>query len=376
MDKVQFFSADYQDGRVRIGNKTYPAGDYCIHLLNQYYENDTAARLSVFVSENMMLQSELQAGYISEGTFLRAGEEMMYIFVALPWLRPFDLLDIETEQNRVSALFQTENAQILASYFRRRAAVGTMDEGQIILGNLPPAYNKSFFHSAQKLLDEVLDTLRFYETIGDNIQKAFHQLKKFVARADEAERLDEAHLLPIAMDIFGQSPLPVTTEYIPYKKNRRSKTAVVARRLYFDSYYSFIITDFFEGLHYGHYPRRCEICKNYFLMTSARRQRYCSGMSPYSFRGKQISCKQYAASINRKELAEADPVIDIYNRRCGAIRSEKSRGSITEALAVKAKELALENKLHAQEDSQYANTQYPLDMQRDALYTEASKYLT
>ena len=106
MDKVRFFSADYQDGRVRIGNKTYPAGDYCVHLLNQYYENDTAARLSVFVSENMMLQSELQAGYISEGTFLRAGEEMMYIFVALPWLRPFDLLDIETERNRVSSLFQ------------------------------------------------------------------------------------------------------------------------------------------------------------------------------------------------------------------------------------------------------------------------------
>ena len=375
MDKVRFFSADYQDGRVRIDNKTYPAGDYCVHLLNQYYENDTAARLSVFVSENMMLQDELQAGYISEGTFLRAGEEMMYIFVALPWLRPFDLLDIETERNRVSALFQKENAQTIAAYFRRRAAVGTMDEGQIILGNLPPAYNKSFFHSAQKLLDEVLDTLRFYETIGDNIQKAFHQLKKFVARADEAERLDEAHLLPIAMDVFGKSPLPVTTEYIPYKKNSRSKTAVVARRLYFDSYYSFIITDLIEGLHYGHYPRRCEICKNYFLMTSARRQRYCCGMSPYTFRGKQISCKQYAASINRKELAEADPVIDIYNRRCGVIRSEKSRGSISIVLAAKAKELALEHKLRAQEDPHYANIQYPLDMQRDALYAEAFKYL-
>ena len=375
MDKVRFFSADYQDGRVRIGNKTYPAGDYCVHLLNQYYENDTAARLSVFVSENMMLQSELQAGYISEGTFLRAGEEMMYIFVALPWLRPFDLLDIKAEQNRIAALFQTENAQILTSYFRRRAAVGTMDEGQVILGNLPLSYDKSFFHSAQKLLEEVLDTLRFYETIGDNIQKAFHQLKKFVARADEAEHLDEAHLLPIAMDVFGKSPLPMTTEYVPYKKNSRSKTAIVARRLYFDSYYSFIITDFFEGLHYGHYPRRCEICKNYFLMISARRQRYCSGMSPYTFRGKQISCKQYAASINRKELAAADPVIDIYTRRCGVIRSEKSRGSISIALAAKAKELALEHKLRAQEDPLYANTQYLLDMQRDVLYAEASKYL-
>ena len=111
-------------------------------------------------------------------------------------------------------------------------------------------------------------------------------------------------------------------------------------------------------------------------MTSARRQRYCTGMSPYTFRGKRISCKQYAASINRKELAAADPVADIYNRRCGAIRSEKSRGSITKALATKAKELAQEHKLHAQEDPQYASMQYALDMQRDALYAEASKHLT
>ena len=122
-----------------------------------------------------------------------------------------------------------------------------------------------------------MDTLRFYDNIGDNIQKAFHQLKRFVARVDEVERLDEAHLLPLAMEIFGKCPFPVTTEYLPYKKNARSKSYVVARRLYFENYYSFIITDFFEGLHYGHYPRRCEICRNYFLMTSARRPQYCTG---------------------------------------------------------------------------------------------------
>lgn len=199
---------------------------------------------------------------------------------------------------------------------------------------------------------------------------------QFVECADKAERLDEAHLLPIAMDIFRELPLSVTTEYVPCKKNAKSQSEVIARRLFFDSYYSFIITDFFEGLHYGHYPRQCEICESFFLMTSARRQRYCTGMSPYTFRGKRISCKQYAASINRKELAAADPIVDIYNRRCGAIRSEKSRGSITEDFAVKAKELALEHKLHAQEDPQYANTQYLLDMERKALYEEALKLLT
>ena len=56
MDQVNFFSADYRDGRVRIGSKTYSAGYYCVHLLNQYYENDTAARLSVFTLWNLPVQ--------------------------------------------------------------------------------------------------------------------------------------------------------------------------------------------------------------------------------------------------------------------------------------------------------------------------------
>lgn len=376
MNAGLFFSADYRDGRVRIGSKTYSAGHYCVHLLNQYYKDDTAARISVFTNQNWQLQEELKAGYLNHSDFVKAGEETLHIFHALSWLKPFDVLDINAERNRIANLFTKENAEILASYFRRRAAVGNMDAAQVLLDILPPAYNKKFFDAAGKLLNEVMDTLRFYDTIGDNLQKAFHQLRKFVARADEAVRLDEAHLLPIALEVFGELPLPVTTEYVPYKKNAKSKSEVVARRLFFDSYHSFIITDFFEGLHYGHYPRQCEICESYFLMTSARRQRYCTGMSPYTFRGKQISCKQYAASISRKELATADPVVDIYNRRCGAIRSEKSRGSITEDFATKAKELALEHKLHAQEDSGYANTQYPLDMKRDALYAETAKHLT
>ena len=376
MNAVRFFHADYRDGRVRIGNKTYPAGNYCVHLLNQYYKDDTAARICVFTNQNWQLQEQLKAGYLNAGDFTKAGAEICNIFQPLLQLKPFDLVDMDTERNRVTQLFVEENANVLTSYFQRRSATGNMDAGQIMLHMLPPEYDKAFFEKAESLLVEIRSTLLFYDHIGADIRKAFAQLEYFVRNADEAERLDEAHLLPIALEIFGELPLPVTTEYVPYKKNATSKMEVVARRLFFDSYYSFIITDFFEGLHYGHYPRRCEICKNYFLMTSARRQRYCGGVSPYTFRGKQISCKQYAASINRKELAAADPVVDIYNRRCGAIRSEKSRGSITEEIAAKAKELALEHKLHAQEDPQYANTQYPLDMQRDALYAEASKHLT
>ena len=55
MDKISFFSADYRDGRVHIGGKSYPAGTFATHLLNQFYENDTAARIGVFTTDNCQI---------------------------------------------------------------------------------------------------------------------------------------------------------------------------------------------------------------------------------------------------------------------------------------------------------------------------------
>ena len=247
-----------------------------------------------------------------------------------------------------------------------------MDEGQIIFHHLPKEYDKDFFDRAETLLNEVNAALSFYDTLSADIRNSFEKLRIFASRVDEADRFDEEHLLPIALEIFGSVPFPVTTEYVSIRKSTRSKTETLAHRLYFDSYYSFVITDFFEGLHHGHYPRQCGICKKYFLMTSARRQQYCNGISPYEARGKKVTCRKYAASIHRKELA-ADPVVDIYNRRCSAIRTEKGRGTITETFAKAATDLAKEYKLKAQLYSDYANKQYALDMSRERLYAETDK---
>ena len=373
MDKISFFRADYRDGRVHIGGKSYPAGTFAVHLLNQFYENDTAARIGVFTTDNWQLENMLRIGYINISDYVKAGERMVNIFTALPWLKPFDMLGTDNERNRVSDLFSEENGNVLSEYFFRRAKVSEMDTVQTIFHQLPKEYDKEFFSKAETLLKEVNTTLCFYDRLSDDIRNAFHNLRTFTTRVDDADRLDEEHLLPIALEVFGSVPFPVTTEYVPIKKTSKSTTATLARRLYFDSYYSFVVTDFFEGLHHGHYPRQCGICNKYFLMTSARRQQYCNGIAPYEVRGKKVTCRKYAASINRKELAAADPVVDIYNRRCSAIRTEKGRGTITETFAAMATELAKEYKFRALQNSDYANKQYALDMSRERLYAETDK---
>lgn len=375
MDKISFFRADYRDGRVHIGGKSYPAGTFAVHLLNQFYENDTAARIGVFTTDNWQLENMLRIGYINISDFVKAGERMVNIFTALPWLKPFDMLGTNDERNRVAELFSEENGNILSEYFSRRAKVSEMDMAQTLFHQLPKEYDKEFFTQEEALLKEVNTTFCFYDRLSDDIRNAFHKLKSFTNEVDEADRFDEEHLLPIALEVFGSVPFPVTTEYVPIKKTSKSITATLARRLYFESYYSFVVTDFFEGLHHGHYPRQCGVCNNYFLMTSARRQQYCNGIAPYEVRGRKTTCRKYAASINRKELAAADPVVDIYNRRCSAIRTEKGRGTITEAFAKVATELAKEYKFKALQNADYANGQYTLDMSREKLYAETDKRL-
>lgn len=371
----RFFTADYRDGRVRIRDKTYAAGAYAVHLLNQYYKNDTALRLSVYKQHSWNISEQLSIGYLKEQDFFGAREEIQHILDTLPDLKPFDRLDIDSEKSRITNLFSEDAAEQISEYFHRRSAIGNTKQDELELHVLPPEYDKELFKSATNLITDITDTLTFYNAISDDMQKAHKQLIEFVSRIGEAERLDEAHLLPVAMEVFRSTPFPVKTEYVPQRKNAKSTAAVVARRLHFESYYSFILTDFFEGLHFGHYPRQCDVCKRYFLMTSARRQRYCNGISPYERKGKYLTCRKYAASINRKELAASDPVVDLYNRRCAAIRTEKGRGTITEKFAKTAKELAKEYKFRAQQDTAYANKQYKLDMQRERLYAETDKRL-
>ena len=144
----------------------------------------------------------------------------------------------------------------------------------------------------------------------------------------------------------------------------------------FESYYSFVLTDFFEGLHHGHYPRRCEICGQYFLMKSARRQKYCSyGTAPELYHGKKISCRRYAIIQGKAERAKDNPLKVSYARRCAAIRSEKSRGTVTVEFAAAAQVMAKRRLEQAEEDDAYAARAYCKDLERTKLYADTEERL-
>ena len=372
-----FFTADYRDGRVIFGSKSYPAGVFAAHLLNQFYINDTTARIAVFRDDlNYHILEQLNDGYLNITEFVKTGANTLEALKALPKLRPFDGLNIEEIRNSVTTLFTAETGQKICGYFAEKAKLSLLPQNEIAAGTADRMIIATDFSVIESNIAEIKSILLFFDTLADDLILAHGNLLKFCNRIDEVERLDEAHLLPLALEIFGDYHFTQSGRYIAVKKNAKSVTGTVAKRLNFESYYSFILTDFFEGLHYGHYHRKCEICGKYFLMQSARRQKYCSyGIAPELYRGKKITCRKYAAVLNRKEKAENDPIVSLYNRRCAAIRTECGRGTITKEYAEIAKRIAKERKQLALNDDKYAKTQYKKDMSREALYAEVDRNL-
>lgn len=370
-----FFTADYRDGRVIFGGKHYPAGMFAVYLLNQFYINDTAARIAVFRdSLNFHILRQLQDGYLNISDFVKTGTNTLQSFKTLPKLKPFDGLKAEEIRSTVETLFIEQIGQEICEYFAAKTKLSLLPQDEIAAGTAERIKRMADFSATKEKITEIQSILRFFDTLSEDLIDAHSKLIKFCERIDEAERLDEAYLLPPALKVFGEHHFTQSGKYIAVKKNAKSVNAALAKRLNFDSYYSLILTDFFEGLHYGHYPRRCEICGKYFLMQSARRQKYCSyGIAPELYRGNKISCRKYAAVLNRKEKAENDPIAAIYNRRCAAIRTECGRGTIKVEFAETAKRLAKEHKLRAQTDDRYAKEEYRKAMSRDALYAETDR---
>ena len=367
-DKIKFFTVDFRDNFAYISDKKFPIGSFVINFLNQFYEDDLALRISCMSIDNFMVSRTMEQGYINEKEFLGVGKEILYILDVLPRLMPFNLLDVESEKNLIAETFTKENAAYLMKYYTKRANISLKDEGIHSMHIMPDGYGK-FCKEATKFLNRVNHFLEFYGSFCEDFSKAHDKLIKFIKGLDDIESYNESGLLEHAHKIFGIDRFSVSSEYVAIPKSSKSEEMILAKRTHFGSYYSFIITDFFEGLHYGHYPRRCEVCKKYFLMESARKQKYCTGFAPLEFTdGEKITCRKFAAKNKQKELAENDPIIDIYSRRCSCIRAEQSKGKIDKDFADAAKDMAKDLMYKFRREDDYTLEDFKRDMEKDNLY--------
>lgn len=360
MDKyLSFFTADYRDGMVYINGKRYSAGTFAVKMMNRFHNDDACQRISVFRLANWNVQRQLKTSYVLPGEFEKAGWEIEQIHKTLGRIEPFNLLDLEAEAQRIAEIFTEENALRIEKHFKAQAFIAKGDWAVKNYQTYKGQIDMDEYDSDTAFISDVMTTLKFYDSISDDMDKAFNAFRKFIWNIEEAARFDETHLLPVAREyIKGEVEADIT--YVPVRKNKKE---TIARRMSFADYYSFLVTDFYEGLHHGHYPRQCPVCKKYFLMESARRQKYCNGIAPVLSRsGKKITCRKYATQINRKERAADDPVTAAYNTRMNYIRKNESRGIFDHEYACIAKEYAAYCLERANLDDEYLSSRYYQDM--------------
>ena len=371
MLQKSFFTAAYQNTQVQVCGQWFDAGSFAVSLLNRFYDNDLAARLGVMRMNNDFLIRDLQMGYLNQTLFYRAGEEYQYVLKILPRLEPFNLLDLESERQRLAQLFSQDSFDFIQKYLLAKARNASVSIDEQVL-DFVPEQDTELFQKGETMIAQIRQADRLYHSIAEDMRVCYQGLRTFVAGEEEADRLDESCLLPMALETLGIPNLPTGIRYIQTRKPN-SEVAVVGREMTFDSYKSFILTDFFEGLHSDHYPRQCQVCGKYFLMKSARWQYYCDGWSGHLIRGHRVSCRQYGEWERSKEYATENPIKDRCTRRCGCIRAEKSRGLISAEFAEKAKILAQRRRDKATRDPDYAMTDYETEMTKDRLYADVKR---
>lgn len=368
-----FITASYQDDLVFCQDQVLPSGSLLILLLNFFQEHNKIDNPTQYLQSLSEMQDEMKHGKCDKAKFENARSVVMSILEYLPAESIFSAEDIDDERANIEDLLSEESRLRILSYFKNKPELSKL---QYISNPEPREYYRyNELRYQEYTYHEALRVFEFFERLDFDIRSSYDQIQEFIRRLPTLMRLDEIHMLPEAVEIFGLHELRYTTEYVPIHKTSRSKRVTIARQVHFDNIKSFILTDFYEGLHHGHYPQLCPICGKFFLMTSARRQVYCDGLSPHTLRGKRLSCRKYAAAIGRKERAESNPVADTYNRRCAAIRTEKSRKKITPEFAEAATKLAKEHKLKALQDESYAHEQYGQDMTHEKLYADTKERL-
>ncbi len=165
-----FFTADYRDGRVIFGGKSYPAGVFATHLLNQFYINDTAARIAVFRDDlNYHILAQLSNGYLNITEFVKTGANTLEALKALPKLRPFDGLNIEEIQNTVTTLFTAETGQKICGYFAEKAKLSLLSQNEVASGTADRMKTATDFSLIEKDIADVISILQFFDTLADDL---------------------------------------------------------------------------------------------------------------------------------------------------------------------------------------------------------------
>ena len=375
MEKAyDYIVADYAGNRVKINGEEYKVGACCVDLLNSFNgpkEGKEFEELSLRIREESTV---LESDVIPQEALDALGADIVSLLRLVKNLHPFTAFATDTQLDAVSGAFSADDAIRFRKFYNEccvtAASTGTTPY-DILRENRPDLDAKLFF-------DMAANSLKLYKNLtalyGELYLDFMYSKRKIVALADQfcaLPKADAEHMMPIAFETLPKVATQTKTQFVKADFSGRNKSQL-ANRLYFSRYIDFIFYDFYQGLGFGHYPKKCEICGKYYLKTNSRPQRYCSGLSGITGRNHRVlTCRAVGKRRGEKERAANDSILIVYKRVRDGIRQDEHRGKISAELSKFAKIEAQNCKEKAIHDTAYANGAYVTDMNKDRFYAAA-----
>ena len=228
-----------------------------------------------------------------------------------------------------------------------------------------------------RILNNAINDLMSYASL---VFQLTHKIVENGARTKSqlAEAFGDFLSDPYLSSIFhtNQQSFRTKTSMIPVVETLDGESHIF-RKVYYSHLNDFLMTDLFEGYRHGHYLWQCGICDDYFFMTTAHKQLYCSRVNsqygvPCSYVAKHPEVLQRKPEHQKKT---ASPYYLLWKRRSDLIRKNKSLGKYDEAVSAKAKEYIDGCFELARVDFEYAATQYMNDMEMTNVYQKATEML-
>ena len=374
-DTVTLFEVTYKKDSFVIDEKEYPLG-YTSYLAIQ---PDCRFMDTTMFAELMRFADGLTDD-LSRDDLIEYRSRLITAIESLQKISFFSLFDLEKYQEKISFLLSEERID-------RYTEIGKIYQNGIDLST-PEKANQAddlmkglndfyLVLSLGRILHHVIQDLTHYSTL---VFQMTHKIVERVVRTKSqlAEAFGDFLCDPYCSLIFhtDQQPFCTRASVTPVVEQSDGESHLY-RKVYYNSLKGFLYTDLFEGYRHGHYLWQCGICDDYFFMTTAHKQLYCSKVnSKYG-----VPCSYVAKHpevINRKPEKQKktdSPHYLLWKRRSDLIRKNKSLGKYDDAVSAKAKEYIDSCFELAQVDFEYAFTQYEKDMEMTNVYRKAMEML-
>ena len=371
VQNMNLFEIIYKKDSFVLDGKTYPIG-YTSYLAIQ-----DECRFMESNSVNALL--DLHDELLKDFTIEKLNYYHKFILLTIQSLKDnpfFALFDFDKVADRINRLFSDKcKEQYMDIYivYRDNYRVETAEQ-------------------ADKLdeLIKVFDDFMAALAIPIILDNAVEQLKRYSALVFQmTHRIVErgARNRSQLADAFGDFLSDEYMQFLFHTDNQpfRTKASVmpviekvngenfIFRKVYYNNLKDFLYTDLFEGYIHGHYLWRCDICDDYFFMTTAHRQLYCSKVNPkYGVPCSYVAKHPEVTKRKMERQKKTDsPYYLLWKKRNDLIRKNKSLGKYDEAVSAKAKEYIDDCFEEARLDFEYAETQYEKDMEKEMIYKAA-----